>query len=66
MRVLASSLALITTACAGISTPESAPNDAPLALVYRGPGACEGCPESLARLLERAGYTTLSTCSMGT
>lgn len=30
----------------------------PLALVYRGSGACEGCPESLAQLLEQAGYAT--------
>lgn len=34
------------------------PDTAPLALVYRGSGACEGCAESLAALLERAGYAT--------
>ncbi len=30
----------------------------PVALVYRGPGTCEGCAESLATLLGRAGYQT--------
>ncbi|WP_224277765.1 hypothetical protein [Streptomyces sp. LS1784] len=28
----------------------------PLALVYRGPAACEGCPEAAEGLLERAGF----------
>lgn len=41
--------------------PSSVPREddgAPLALVYRGSGACEGCAESLAHLLEQAGYVT--------
>lgn len=40
---------------------ENPTGDAPLALVYRGPGACfdGNCPKAAANLLRRAGYRTL-------
>lgn len=45
--------ALTATACsrAGTSPPAPAPL---LALVYRGPGACDGCAEAVVALLRRA------------
>ncbi|MEU9074128.1 BPL-N domain-containing protein [Kitasatospora sp. NPDC048538] len=36
--------------------PAGDPGGHPLALVYRGPAACDGCPEATRQLLEHDGY----------
>ncbi|MFF2146820.1 hypothetical protein [Kitasatospora sp. NPDC058190] len=39
-------------------TPEAmVPGGGPLALVYRGPAACDGCPEAAHDMLEHDGFT---------
>ncbi|MEV7928352.1 MULTISPECIES: BPL-N domain-containing protein [unclassified Kitasatospora] len=61
---LAVAAALLTaSACGASPVSDGAAGDAvaaadgrPLALVYRGPAACEGCPEAARELLERDGF----------
>lgn len=49
-------MSLAFSACADLRGDDVPGVSRPLALVYRGPGACPGCPESLARLIEGAGF----------
>lgn len=57
-------LAALLTGCTSValaepdSDPDGPTGTRPLALVYKGYGTCDGCPESLAHLLARAGYET--------
>lgn len=54
---LASAGILLATACAVAASPPDADDGSrreqrrPLALVYRGPGGCQGCAEAVARLI---------------
>ena len=50
----ASATVLAATACSRATASARSDDDPLLALVYRGPGACDGCAESVAALLEGA------------
>ncbi|MFJ8623460.1 hypothetical protein ACIRD3_11525 [Kitasatospora sp. NPDC093550] len=58
---MAAAVVLVLSGCAGGpdagggGTPVRE-DDRPLALVYRGPAACEGCPEAAGTMLERDGF----------
>ena len=48
-----------TAAVTALSEPVARPPMLPsAAAVYRGPGACTGCAEALATMLQQAGFTT--------
>ncbi|MFF4922720.1 hypothetical protein ACFY4B_19245 [Kitasatospora sp. NPDC001261] len=56
---LVAAAVLVTAGCGGEPTERSLPQrgeERPTALVYRGPAACDGCPEAARGLLERAGF----------
>lgn len=65
--VLAAALVLVASGCGagpadgdgpagGDGTPQGRDDGRPTALVYRGPAACEGCPEAARTMLEHDGF----------
>lgn len=69
-RVVASALAtlgafLLLPACGSPSQPPEDVTARPVAVVYRGPAACDGCPEAVASLLEDRGDFTVEYIGPG-
>jgi glutamine amidotransferase-like uncharacterized protein len=52
MRLLTATMAALSAATAAFAAPTKDSSSRPKALVYRGPAACDGCPESVGHLLE--------------